>query len=560
MCRYNAETSKFETNEQCVGETKYLAISHVWGQATWRNVVGVDAQILASDEKAKFVAERLPFIVGDDWFWMDILCVDQRNRAARVAVTQHIPTIFRFAERTILVRDGTGFRECCNAVAEPFGSWARNPYNGVEAISEHLAKTHLRNNDFNESILSRLWVLQEVMLSDIIQFVHCDFAAEEQVVDESDVTFDQLSSAFQIPSTLLVMAKSWADYSRERDNPAFDAFMRAVFASGVASRTPASRRIPARVPMAGDFKPLRSSLRRTTLPRDFILAIMPQYTFYTVPENAKEMTYPQLFIDCVQQLRKANGETGEEVGDKVQLSDIFPSVPARYDEHYAPQFWPEDIPEPFFLADFARSWSGSRWGDGRYRKVVPKPVSTLTTLQCQRIIFQASRLSKFAWGYFHHLDLVFYRDASTNFNPIQEALPELASTLARAEISHDFQERLTSLLQTNRDATIRLAALISCDFGMAAYEWSKQTMSPMVVKFRGTYFLALIPNHLLSEDTECVYFLIPASRYYGFFQAKRFLLVAYCRRGVEGPLRAFQCLFPVDMAPIGWKVWKYWKF
>lgn len=117
MCRFNA--GRLETQIKSVRE-RYLAISHVWGEVRWQSLHGVDGEIWVSDEKAKFVAERLPELVQGEWFWMDVLCIDQRDKAARVMVTQHIPTIYRFAQRTIVIREGTGFRKCCIAA---LGDW-----------------------------------------------------------------------------------------------------------------------------------------------------------------------------------------------------------------------------------------------------------------------------------------------------------------------------------------------------------------------------------------------------------------------------------------------------
>jgi hypothetical protein len=70
---------------------------------------------LVSNKKAKFLTGRppSPSFIGDEWFWMDVSCIDQRDKEARIAVTQYIPAIYLNAERTLGVRDGSGFRECC---------------------------------------------------------------------------------------------------------------------------------------------------------------------------------------------------------------------------------------------------------------------------------------------------------------------------------------------------------------------------------------------------------------------------------------------------------------
>jgi hypothetical protein len=100
VCRYVKGTLQREMKN--VKNTKYLAISHVWGKGTtWQRASNIDFDILVTAEKATFLSEQMPSIAGNNYFWMDILCVDQKNEAARVAVTQHIPTIFSSGLKTI---------------------------------------------------------------------------------------------------------------------------------------------------------------------------------------------------------------------------------------------------------------------------------------------------------------------------------------------------------------------------------------------------------------------------------------------------------------------------
>lgn len=96
LCRFNSGI--FERNTNLIDEVPYLAISHVWGKVEWRTVPGIQGEVIASKEKAQFIVEKLPGIVGEEYFWMDILCINQRDEDARVAITQHIPTIFRRAQ------------------------------------------------------------------------------------------------------------------------------------------------------------------------------------------------------------------------------------------------------------------------------------------------------------------------------------------------------------------------------------------------------------------------------------------------------------------------------
>jgi hypothetical protein len=67
-------------------------------------------------EKANFIAQMLPSIVETEYFWMDILCIEE-DTDARIAATQHIPAIFRSAQRTIVIRDSPGIQGCIPAMA-----------------------------------------------------------------------------------------------------------------------------------------------------------------------------------------------------------------------------------------------------------------------------------------------------------------------------------------------------------------------------------------------------------------------------------------------------------
>ena len=78
-----------------VADTTCLAVSHVWVDVEWEQVEGIEERMLVSKEKAKSMYRRLHSIVGINYFSMGIRCVDQRDKADRIVVTQHIPTIFR---------------------------------------------------------------------------------------------------------------------------------------------------------------------------------------------------------------------------------------------------------------------------------------------------------------------------------------------------------------------------------------------------------------------------------------------------------------------------------
>jgi hypothetical protein len=98
LCRFGS--GRLIKEDHSPSSVRFIAISHVWGDAQWRRVDGVEGDVLVSEDKAKFITDTLPELIGQEWFWMDVLCIDQRGKAARIAVTQHIPTIFRSAIKT----------------------------------------------------------------------------------------------------------------------------------------------------------------------------------------------------------------------------------------------------------------------------------------------------------------------------------------------------------------------------------------------------------------------------------------------------------------------------
>src|ERR1700733_11202114 len=66
LCRFRE--GKLERTSRCVETTKYLVISHVWGETEWRKISVIPEDVLVSKEKAKFIEERLNAAVGQEYF------------------------------------------------------------------------------------------------------------------------------------------------------------------------------------------------------------------------------------------------------------------------------------------------------------------------------------------------------------------------------------------------------------------------------------------------------------------------------------------------------------
>ena len=455
---------------------------------------------------------QLSSIVGKDYFWMDIFCVDQRNKADRVAITQYIPTIFRHAQRTIVIRDGGGFRDCCVQRLGSQDTWfdiANRKIVFRERIKAHHESVH-KGEEFYESVLSRLWVFQEIIVSNNIQFVRCE--------DVPTTRHDIQLPAFNIEllcRRLYFLAQSWESYGKP--SPLEDptnltiSFLHAFFYCNSTSRSDFPK-IPPTLPTANNFRALMKSTHRTTKPRDFILATMPQYVFYTVPHNAKEMSFLELFRDCCVQLEVETMTEPAFVGRKVFRRRIFSSSI-------------EDVPEPIFLGDLAKIFYGQKlaFREGsrgalpfrRFRgfEVDVRDTNNLTTVEILRYIRQSMRDSESLWTEAtNYGDLVeFTRDrvaATSEFdrNTLGQSAEE---RLVRSEVCRLVEElwSIHALLSTpdtldparepsfnsvEWQSLLHLTALISCGLAVSSFKFSTQHRIPILVDVGSRSYLTVV--------------------------------------------------------------------
>jgi hypothetical protein len=375
VCYWDA--GKLYREDIPITKFQYIAISHIWGHANWRTIPGIEGEVLCSDEKAKFLTDSLPSIVGDDYFWMDILCVNQKDKTARVAVTQYIPRIFRHAQRTIFVKDDGGIQSCC---ADSLGEFSADDDDLSNRLTEHRTESH-PSQPINERTLTRLWILEETIQSNAIQFVNC----QPGVIKETAVESNAIITSTRFVMKLRELAKAWAGaYAPWKSTPssAVDgdakSFMHSFFKNTTVRRYGINARLLHQFPESHTFYRHIFSTRRTSKARDFILATMPQYGFYTVPENAKEMTFGELFKDCVYQLWRG-GFPMQPIVSRQTIPFLELSAPEyqiRYVEQDVDAEFPEgraetlekfplpetitDLPEPVCLGDLVKLFCGPR--------------------------------------------------------------------------------------------------------------------------------------------------------------------------------------------------------
>ena len=575
LCRYTEDGSKLIKAIRPIYDMEYLAISHVWGQdAKWQKVHGIDGEIYVSDEKAQLLTEQLATIVQDKWFWMDILCIDQRDDDARVAITQHIPAIFRGATRTVVIRGAAGLRACCVNAYKLLPGGEVYDYSTVRSHHQNMHK----DIRFEESVLTRLWPLQEMLISDHLQFVRCNDVADDKISKPPLLVQGYMSmSSANILTDLLSLAIAWAYLSNNPTGSSLPVveFQQAFLHCTSVRRTPMIMNKLRKVPANAELWVHFDSTRRTSKARDFILATMPQYNFYTVPNSAKQMTFGQLFVDCCNQLSRAQSPVEEA------LVPLLASGSLSFSKFLTAT---ENVPEPTCLGDFVKLLGGTN-------PILPRKMVTFTDnpepadvykVEAQELVYndqvETIRLLKQCMDASKDL----WRSATTGMDgELLQALT-VDGHLSQDQFASDRQQHplisiMWSLLLQILTATdptpeniretlmgwnefaaylsrpdslqnlVQFTALISCGLGGSAFEWSKRNLLPLTVTFRNQRLLVLVPRSV-AESTLFEFLICRATK--GLMltsqeSEERWTLVA--RNMKADPSVDVMCLFPPDI-------------
>jgi hypothetical protein len=564
FCRFN-EFGKVKKANLEVASARYIAISHVWGKPEWRELPILDGErVLATREKVMFITNQLREIVGKEYFWMDILCVDQENEDARVAVTRHIPTIFRSALRTVLVRDGYGLSKCSMDLfgTTPMSEWKTVNEGSVVALRDHREKVH-EGEAPSEGVLTRLWVLQEIILSDTVQVVICaNVEPQKKGWHEAHEALE--AKIFLDANTLGI---SWDIHNGSQNPQAAAKFEGAFFQEGTISRSP--RNEVSKAPFAMDFDIHKLSTRLTSRPRDFILAIMPQYQFYTVPPNARIMSFSDLLDDCFSQLQASD-----------PFSDIAPLFPTN---STASTDSTERVPIPQNLGDFVKLCRGPRLlPQASQTRVqvqlfgtdVDKATAVQLVLRCirqsgpsataeflnsvtryreklQSMQYQSmlAKLILAGWPEMRNIENSASRLEAPD-DTHRQLLQELEAFSGLQEIYCSLtSNNIESILQNDASETVvienlvRMAALLNCEVGLSAFEWSLTTLTPVLVEFRGHPILALAPRYVICPENPSVFVVVQAQNNRN--GSERFALLTLDKNSSSAGYT--MCLFPSEV-------------
>ncbi|KAM0326930.1 hypothetical protein ACHAQA_006050 [Verticillium albo-atrum] len=612
FCRF--ESGQIVRKKRFLSEP-FIAISHVWGpDADWTKVDGVTEEIIVSPEKAIFMQTQLPSLMGDSWFWMDVLCVDQRDADARVAVTQHIPAVFRAALKSIVVRESCSFRDCCAEAAGPSHAfmgktrYGRRPedqssdidftddeMDGRGKLRQHIEQTHA-GEYMDDGVLSRLWPLQEVILSDTVRFVRCEPVpgSDPKAINPARPA-PSMDNALTLVGSLSTLALAWDTYCVDDDSTMWYrlgtakwSFFDAYFGLKEATRSNSGKVSPT-VPRARDLGLHLSSIRQTSKGRDFILATMPQYQFYKVPKTARKMSFSDLFLDCCHQLRN------HDVGIAPFLMDSGNALDGSVGTLSA------GVPEPVCLGDLAKLFNGPVQRSPE-RSIVelltlqPQPAPTsVAKAQALDLLRNAPGTTSehapmaLAVSMTHMIVISIFASKVLWLSSQAEIMHEIArlqkledqedsdDEADNGDVSETLQKRLVleALLRTvswidwsegsrtNAEAmtgqaaviqrlkaapwemSAMLVAMVSCGMPLSAYDWAKENLAVLHISVFQRTFLALAPQKVMKPET--MYFMRQVDDYaMGRDGAMpRFTLLAM---DVDSDTYMNQCMFPPDLA------------
>ncbi|EEY21395.1 predicted protein [Verticillium alfalfae VaMs.102] len=511
-------------------------------------------------------------------FWIErALCGQAR---CRCPCRRHASTsrrVFRAAQKSLVVRESASFRACCAQAAGPSHAflgktrYGRRPddqssdidftdeeMDGRGKLRAHIEQSH-KGEYMDDGVLSRLWPLQEVILSDTVQFAKCEPVPGDDFKGHSPSRpAPSMDKALTLVGSLGILAQTWDTYALDDDTPMWHrlgtgkwSFFDAYFGLGEAARASSGKVSPA-VPRARDLGLHLVSTRQTSKGRDFILAIMPQYQFYKVPTTARKMTFSELFLDCCRQLRSHDAGIAPFLMDSESPLDGDVGTLSC------------GVPEPVCLGDLAKLFNGP------VQRAPERSVVELLTLQPQPAptsVATGARASERAELMHEIARLQAQEDREDSDSEdghdggVSETLQRrlvleaLLRTLgwidwnqgsrANAEAMTDRSAIIFRLKDAPWEMSAMLVAMVSCGMPLSAYEWAKEHLAVVHVNVFQRSFMALAPQKVMKPDT--MFFMRQVDDYaMGRDGAMpRFTLMAM---DTDSDIYMNQCMFPPDLA------------
>jgi hypothetical protein len=310
LCRVNQKEDGclyIERNFEASSSDDYIAISHVWGDPSTiqaMNVEGMNEPVSLSPGKLSILdILRRPDVCGNDWFWMDLFSLDQTPNAPISMANQlaSIPTIYKCSRYVKVLLESpvcTEFRQLAlRGVASGADEDSLNQFE-----LDHARKCS--SMPFMDAWFQRLWTRQEGLYGTRLQTVvlnpidcprlYTTVENRQKWINEGVATNQQYAVQTFVRDKL-----EYHGHVNPGDLHSFRAYLDLVYRGDLdmkdyPSPFPGSRYSPI-------DKAWRSG-RETTKPRDYVLAVFPDLEGYTVPANARDLSFAHLIKDAIQQL------------------------------------------------------------------------------------------------------------------------------------------------------------------------------------------------------------------------------------------------------------------
>ncbi|KAK3349196.1 hypothetical protein B0T25DRAFT_236824 [Lasiosphaeria hispida] len=322
VCDRSDGSLYIEYKPDATTDDEYIAISHVWGtpETVEKSTVdGVKWDVSLSPGKRDILTLlRRDDICGDDWFWMDLFCIDQTDSPTISIADQlmAIPLVYKSSRCVKVLVESPVCQRWQDTVMEAF---ERKPINPEALQEQELGHggscPHLL---FTDPWFERLWTRQEGLYANVLRFVVLQPAPCARQEREPARDGQGQVKAWISHGTLLEKRFLAEEFLRDKlayhgkrepsqdasaaDSPLLSSLYFDVVYRHGANFTLAYECEPGPDPKYSPIMAAWRSQRRTTKPCDYILAVFPDIAGYRVPsEGARKMSFPELLRHAMTQ-------------------------------------------------------------------------------------------------------------------------------------------------------------------------------------------------------------------------------------------------------------------
>ena len=323
-------TLRLERKPHATTDDDYIAISHVWGDPATIQLTSIPSwpiPVTLSPGKLNILTILCrEDICDDDWFWMDLFCIDQDPNSA-ISITDQlmaIPNIYKSARCVkVLIESQVcrGWRETVARVVEE----------GVQDMSifreeelRHCRKCpHMM---FLDPWFDRLWTRQEGLYSMSIQVVLLNLVDCVRLKATPNDVHTRWASEAEARGkrasveTFLIDKLAYHGIPTSDSQSNFQMYLDLVYKGKViienwgGSVGPHSGYLP--------IGEAWRSGRLTTKERDYVLAVFPDVAGYYAPQGARKMTFRELMDDALRQVTCTAERQDREGKDLLNLITI----------------------------------------------------------------------------------------------------------------------------------------------------------------------------------------------------------------------------------------------